>query len=352
LNLGVSIGISLYISKLLFTLSTYAQWIAQGNFSLEPLKREKRWYECIEETYMLYESISNMAHQIQGIYAKLEETITSKTEALQKALFQIEEVNVTLAQRTKEAEGANQAKSDFLANMSHELRTPLNAILGFCEVLLMEDSFSEEHKEYLGYILKSARHLLELINDILDLSKVEAGKMEVSLEKIDLENLLQEMVSFFKEKAINRHIKIEISIEQGIDYVFADRRMLKQIFFNLLSNAFKVVDDYAQIGVEVYKISAQDTNEHNCSLCFSIWDTGPGISRQNQEKLFRPFTQLEESYTKKFEGTGLGLNLCKKLVELHGGKIWIESEEGKGARFSFTIPCKKEGNDGKDIDSR
>ena len=235
-----------------------------------------------------------------------------------------------------QADAANCAKSDFLANMSHELRTPLNAIIGFAEVL--QDQFfgqlNEKQRQYVDNINTSGRHLLGLINDILDLSKVEAGKMELDPESLALKkDVLEASLTLLQEKALKHNINLSLDVSPQADItIVADLKKLKQIMFNLLSNAVKFTPDGG--GVEVSAKQAADFIE------ISVKDTGIGIKPADLSKLFQTFSQIESSYTKTVEGTGLGLALTKKLVELHGGKIWVESEFGKGSKFIFIIPTK------------
>jgi PAS domain S-box-containing protein len=233
------------------------------------------------------------------------------------------------------AEAANRAKSDFLANMSHELRTPLNSVIGFSRVLKKEffGKLNDKQAEYVTYIEDSGKHLLGLINDILDLSKVEAGKMTLDASPIVLKDVIQASVTMLKEKALRHNIRLSFDIEPGLEETIgADDRKVKQILFNLLSNAVKFTPDGGSVTLTASKESD--------AVRICVADTGIGIKAEDMSKLFSEFTQLESAYTKKYEGTGLGLALTKRLVELHGGRIWVESEEGKGSRFFFTLPCR------------
>jgi len=233
------------------------------------------------------------------------------------------------------AEEACRTKSDFLANMSHELRTPLNSVIGFSEVLQDElyGPMNEKQREYVDNIQASGRHLLSLINDILDLSKVESGKMELQLSVFPLRELLNDSLMMFKDKALKGALGIHLELAPEADAnIRADQRKLKQIMFNLLSNAIKFTPAGGTLDV-----SARLTPD---SVEIAVADTGIGIKAQDIPKLFKPFAQLESVYTKGFEGTGLGLALTKRLVELHGGRIRVRSEFGAGSSFSFTIPHK------------
>ena len=255
--------------------------------------------------------------------------ITPQHVAEGKLLRAVEEITVAHAA----SEVASRAKSDFLANMSHELRTPLNAVIGFSEVLLarMFGPVNDKQQEYIHFILDGGRHLLSLINDILDLSKVEAGKMELELESFPLKECLDASLALLREKAQAGGVGLSPASAPGPEYpVAADRRKLKQIMFNLLSNAIKFTPRGGAVRVSL--------QERDGWVTVSVADTGKGIKAEDIPKLFQPFTQLESAYTKEYEGTGLGLALTRRLVELHGGRIWVESEFGLGSRFSFTLP--------------
>lgn len=234
---------------------------------------------------------------------------------------------------------ANQAKSEFLANMSHELRTPLNSIIGFSEIL-GERAFGElnqKQKKHVDNILSSGRHLLALINDILDLSKVEAGRMELSPEPLKLRSALETGLTMIRERALHHRLSLTLEVAPELSdlVVWADERKLKQILFNLLSNAAKFTPDGGAIGVKAVRESSM--------AVVAVRDTGIGIRPEDQARIFREFEQIDSSYAKQQQGTGLGLALTRRLVELHGGSIWVESEgEGRGSTFSFRLPLNPE----------
>ncbi len=268
--------------------------------------------------------------------------ITDRRRAAEARERYSEELAAKVRERTSELEdahkvavAANNAKSEFIANVSHELRTPLNAIIGFSEVMRdgLTGPLTGEQREYLGDIWRSGRHLLRLINDILDLSKVEAGMMELELSELSLKELFDGCLFMFREKAQRHGIRLHTELPEDVATLLlqADERKIKQVVLNLVANALKFSAEGGTVGVVA--------SRHNESVCISVWDTGIGISPQNLRKLFKPFTQLGAPLTKKYEGTGLGLHLSRKIVELHGGSIWAVSEEGKGSRFSFTIPA-------------
>jgi signal transduction histidine kinase/HAMP domain-containing protein len=234
--------------------------------------------------------------------------------------------------KSRQLEVANKHKSEFLANMSHELRTPLNAIIGFSEVLL-EKMFGEinaKQEDYLSDIHSSGRHLLALINDILDLSKIEAGRMELEPSDFDVPTALQNALTLVRERAQRHGIALSLDIDPAVRELRADERKFKQILVNLLSNAVKFTPDGGRVALRARPVEN--------GLEVSVSDTGIGIAPEDQEKVFEEFRQVGGDYKTKQEGTGLGLALARKFVELHGGVISVQSELGKGATFTFTIP--------------
>jgi signal transduction histidine kinase len=236
-----------------------------------------------------------------------------------------------LQARTRELEVASQHKSEFLANMSHELRTPLNAVIGFSDVLLqgMFGETNEKQTEYLRDILASGQHLLSLINDILDLSKIEAGRMELDLADFDLPSAIDDALLLMRERALRRGINLERHADEGLGEIRADQRKVKQVLLNLLSNAVKFTPEGGRIDVRAGLASG--TAE------ISVTDTGLGIAPEHHDAVFEEFRQVGGA-DKKAEGTGLGLALCRKFVELHGGRIWVKSQIGAGSTFTFTLP--------------
>jgi two-component system, NtrC family, sensor kinase len=234
--------------------------------------------------------------------------------------------------KSRQIEAANRHKSEFLANMSHELRTPLNAIIGFSEVLgeRMFGELNEKQAEYTEDILSSGRHLLSLINEILDLSKVEAGRMELEVATFDLPLAIDNARTFVRERATKHGINLDVTVDERLGEFMGDERKIKQVLLNLLSNAVKFTPEGGRIGI--------NARQADGSVEISVSDTGIGISPDDQARIFEEFRQVGGDYAHKREGTGLGLTLAKKFVELHGGKIWVESEVGKGSTFSFTLP--------------
>jgi GAF domain-containing protein len=253
-----------------------------------------------------------------------------------QAVIAIENVRLLseLQRRTQELEVASQHKSEFLANMSHELRTPLNAIIGFSEVLgeRMFGELNEKQEEYLKDIHASGQHLLSLINDILDLSKIEAGRMELELSDFHLPTALDNALTLVRERAGRRGIALQMNVDNRLGQIQADERKVRQVVLNLLSNAIKFTPEGGRIEVAA---APQDG-----LVEVSVTDTGVGIAPEDQEAVFEEFRQVG-TVDKKVEGTGLGLTLCRKFVELHGGKIWVKSRVGAGSTFTFSIPVRR-----------
>jgi signal transduction histidine kinase len=246
-------------------------------------------------------------------------------------------------------------KSEFLANMSHEFRTPLNHIIGFTEIVVDKKygDLNDKQEKYLENVLQSSQHLLSLINDILDLSKVEAGKLTLELTDVNVKSLLQNSMIMIKEKAIKHGLQLLLNTDTIPETIRADDRKLKQILYNLLSNAVKFTPDGGKINLSAEKIKRYELELPEMTrptarnlpdatdnfIKVTVSDTGIGIEPENLIRIFNPFDQVENDAGRKYQGTGLGLSLSKNLVELHGGIIWAESEgENQGSKFSFVIP--------------
>ena len=310
--------------------------LAEASINLVLSKKTLTNYELTacardgKETMVSYNATTfyDRNRKLQGVFAaardvterkRLDQILREKNDELESAKLAAEKTNLT--------------KSEFLANMSHELRTPLNSIIGFSEVL--QDQFfgaiNKKQSDYVDNILTSGKHLLSLINDILDLSKVESGKMELELSTFSVREIVDASLMMLMDRAQKGGISINMDLKPQADVqIKADRRKLKQILFNLISNAVK----FTMTGGAVTVLGEREGDFIN----ITVVDTGVGIREEDIPKLFKPFTQLESVYTKAYEGTGLGLALNKQLVELHGGRVWVESLFGVGSRFGFSIP--------------
>ncbi|MDQ0668058.1 HAMP domain-containing sensor histidine kinase [Pseudomonas sp. W2I6] len=264
-----------------------------------------------------------------------------------------------LEEKNLELEHASHMKSEFLATMSHELRTPLNAVIGFSEALKdgLVGDMSDIQREYIGDIFTSGQHLLSLINDILDLSKVEAGMMDLELEAVELAGLLANSLLIVREKAALQRIQLKLESPDDFGALELDLRKTKQIIYNLLANAVKFSEHGGSVTLSVREVSraqvgqvlgdwptygfALQPSEHQQFLELSVSDTGIGIARDDMSKLFKAFSQIDSSLARKFEGTGLGLAMVKQLTDLHDGSVAVASREGEGARFVVWLPLHR-----------
>jgi len=278
--------------------------------------------------------------------------------AAARDMTELKRFEQTLLQKNIELEDASRMKSEFLANMSHELRTPLNAIIGFSEVLRdgLIGEMTDQQRRFIGDIFGSGKHLLSLINDILDLSKVEAGQMTLDLEPVELSPLFLSSLSIIREKAAALRIRLDVENAETLGSIQADARKVKQILYNLLSNAVKFTNEGGQVTLradsvpraQVGRMSGSRTgrgfpladNEFAEFLKISVTDNGIGISPKGLEQLFKPFSQIDSGLSRKFEGTGLGLAMVKLLAELHGGSVSVESTVGKGSTFTVWLPFR------------
>ena len=295
----------------------------------ESINFENR-YRCRDGSYrwLLWNAAPSVEQRV--IYASARDITEIKTfeQELQRS-------NLELESRNRRIEEASRLKSEFLANMSHELRTPLNGIIGFSELMYNEDvgPVSDTHKEFLGDILTSGRHLLQLINDILDLSKVEAGKLEFRPEVIDLSRIVQEVCDIVRALASKKHIEIKVSVDSRVREVFLDPGKLKQVLYNYISNALKFTPERGKVHVVA-------TADGNGDFRIEVQDSGIGIDDIGITRLFVEFQQLDEGASKKYQGTGLGLALTKKIVEAQGGSVGVTSVVGQGSTFFAILPIR------------
>jgi signal transduction histidine kinase len=285
---------------------------------------------------------------LKKAHDELETRVQERTAELAKANKEMQ-LEITERIRTEEklkiaketAEAANVAKSQFLANMSHELRTPLNSIIGFSENMEKGGygALNEKQSKKVNNILLSGRHLLNLINEILDISVAESGHQKLELSQFDISSLLENTLNIVKTFADKKDVDLSLEIEQGLSTITADQVKFKQILLNLLSNSIKFSPEGKEVKLSARTVDPQD-GEKQPTIEISVTDYGVGIKPEDQKRIFEAFVQADSSLGRQFEGTGLGLALTKKFVELHGGQIWVESEgEGQGSIFTFTIPA-------------
>ena len=357
LSLGILITILLsrQIVSPIINLAKAAKDVSDGKFDHEiKIKTNDEVAELSIAFNLMLGRLRCYREEVEEYQHTLEQKVDLRTQELHRAMDKA-------LQLAYEAQSANIAKSEFLANMSHELRTPLNHIIGFTELVLDDDTktLADIQKEYLHDVLQSSKHLLALINDILDLSKVEAGKHELSVSDVNLKHVLESSLVMFKEKGLKHGIKLSLNTDGIPSSIAADERKLKQILYNLLSNAVKFTPDGGSVNLYAYSLHREngsfmrnsgktlyvpghiheEVSESGFFVLLSVEDTGIGISRDNQGMIFEPFEQVESAPDRRFQGTGLGLSLTKKLVDLHSGAIWVDSEgENKGSVFNVMIP--------------
>jgi len=270
--------------------------------------------------------------QSNKLFSEANEKLQKEINERKRMEQEIQNMNEQLEAQNEELEKASRAKSDFLARMSHELRTPLNVVMGFAELMLdqVPGEINEEQRQCLDDILTSSRHLLGLINEVLDLAKVEAGKVELKLKNIALSEVVESVTSAMTAVLSQRKQSLDVRLDDGLPLVQADEARLRQVFFNLLSNASKFTSDGGKLKIEA------STKDGWCQV--SVSDNGTGIKEEDLKQIFEPFYQVDDSMTRERRGTGLGLTLVKELVEMHGGRILVESKYGRGSSFIFTLP--------------
>jgi len=345
---------------------TYEELLGMNNRDYSSPETSRRMYKVFSEIYRTgvpsvitdYEVIkkdgSKIICEVSASLIWDKESHPTGFRGVVRNITERKKIEEELRLAKEGSEAANRAKSEFLATMSHEIRTPLNHMIGFTELVADKDigPLNEEQEEYLGHVLDSSQHLLSLINDILDLSKVESGKMELEPTDVDLESLLENSLVLIREKAINHRIQVSTEIDEIPQLIYADERKLKQIMYNLLYNAVKFTQDGGKIHLKAKYIKdfrnsviegldqSSIPQTFNSLIQISLADNGIGIKQEFLGRIFRAFEQGDSSVSRQYQGTGLGLSLTRRLVELHGGSIWVESEgEDKGSTFHFVIPA-------------
>ncbi len=264
----------------------------------------------------------------------LEKLVSERTADLEQKYLELAVANCELLDAKEAAESADRVKSTFLATMSHELRTPLNSIIGFTGILQQElvGPLNEEQKKQMGMVRGSSAHLLNLINDVLDISKIEAGQFTVAREPCDLRAAIEKVTVNMRPLVEKKGLALEVVVAPEVGTITSDQRRVEQVIYNLISNAIKFTDN-GSIRVECSQKEGEAVTR--------VIDTGIGIKDKDMDQLFKPFYQIDTGLVRQYEGTGLGLSICSKILDLLGGRIWVESEWGKGSIFSFALPVER-----------
>src|SRR4030043_289947 len=316
------------------SLAEKAKKFAEGDMTVSvDIKTE-------DEIGILGNTFNYMVERVSSASKRLEEEIERKTALLNertRLLGLLERANRDLRELDK-------LKSTFLANMSHELRTPMNAIIGYTELLLdrVDGAINEEQEKSLKRVANNARHLLQLINDVLDISKIESGKVELEIKEIDLKWLIESVIPTFEPLIKQKGLLLTVSIDEGLPLIYGDEDRIKQILINLLSNAVKFTH---QGGIIISaKLSERGVGRGETPIFVEVCieDTGIGIKEEDISRIFDKFVQVDLTTVRQYEGTGLGLSITRGLVSMHKGMIWVTSKYGEGSRFCFTLPLKKE----------
>lgn len=355
------VGLNIYVTKPLKRFIDETDYIARTSnlerhidiTSKDEIGALARSYnDMIDALSFTYKSLKDTETELIAHRDHLEQLVNERTSSLQEAnerlSAEIEEHKLTmlaLAVEKERAEVADRLKSAFLATMSHELRTPLNSIIGFTGIILqgLVGPLNDEQKKQLNMVRGSAQHLLSLINDVLDISKIEAGQLQLSHEDFDLRGAVEKVVESTRPIAAKKGLKLTGTCSVDIGTMKGDVRRVEQILLNLLSNAIKFT--------ETGSVTVQcESDERNVTV--KVIDTGIGIRTEDMETLFKAFRQIDSGITRKYEGTGLGLSICRRLVELMGGSIWVTSEWGSGSTFGFSLPKERDDSNETDTDRR
>lgn len=319
------------VTQPILELSDAVERIKNGNLETR-VKTDSSW-----ELGILESGINTMASALQVAHEELQHNVERATADLRQTLKTIEVQNIELDLARKSAEAATQVKSEFLASMSHELRTPLNGIIGFINLLDKTD-LTETQQDFLDTIQKSARSLLSIINDILDFSKIEAGKLQLDLMPMDIRECIEDALTLLGPSAHEKALELVPFVYSDVPHkIYADSLRIKQVVTNLVSNAIK----FTHHGSVVIRVMLEQDSPLHVTLCVSVSDTGIGLTELQQKDLFHAFNQIDPNITRRFGGTGLGLVICKKLVEQMHGTVELESESGKGTTFWFTLRAEK-----------
>ena len=326
--------VSRFIRRPVENLAEKAKRFAEGDMSVSvDIKTE-------DEIGVLGKTFNYMVERVSSSSKRLEEEIERKTALLNERTRLLE----LLERANRDLRELDRLKSTFLANMSHELRTPMNAIIGYTELLLdrVDGAINEEQEKSLKRVANNARHLLQLINDVLDISKIESGKVELEIKEIDLKWLIESVIPTFEPLIKQKGILLTVSIDEGLPLIYGDEERIKQILINLLSNAVKFTH---QGGIIISaKLSERGVGRGETPIFVEVCieDTGIGIKEEDISRIFDKFVQVDLTTVRQYEGTGLGLSITRGLVSMHKGMIWVTSKYGEGSRFCFTLPMKKE----------
>ncbi len=355
------ITILIFVTVALILLSIITLFVLD-NTIIQPISRLTSISRTISDTGELNQSIptdgegeiGELSRSFSTMISRLQEEGNARKQAIeelsryrdhlsdlvQERTLQLEQVNQSLREAKEHAEDADRLKSAFLATMSHELRTPLNSIIGFTGIILqgLAGPLNDEQNKQLGLVQTSARHLLALINDVLDISKIEAGELNIANEQVQMVPSIESVVKTMEPLAQQKGLTIQADLDPDTGVVTGDQRRIEQVIMNLMSNAIKFTDKGT--------VTIQSRNTGG-EIVLSVQDSGIGIREEDLETLFRPFHQVDSGTTRKHEGTGLGLSISKRLIELHGGKITVSSIVGEGSTFTVILPVRKEVNNGK-----